>query len=102
MNNESKINYYTQWLEVEANPKNCAIRLLEDSADRGYIFDGFQEKRIRKREEIENKEESPLKKRKGNNGESIDSEISPLLHQLESLEEQIAILKEQISNKINK
>jgi len=30
------------WLEKEPNPWNCSIRLIEDSIDRGYIFDGFK------------------------------------------------------------
>lgn len=30
-----------EWFEAEPNPKNCAIRLLEDGQDRGYIFEGF-------------------------------------------------------------
>jgi broad specificity phosphatase PhoE len=30
-----------EWFEDEPNPNNCAIRLLEDSEDRGYLFEGF-------------------------------------------------------------
>lgn len=30
-----------EWMENEPNPKNCSIRLLEDGADKGYIFKGF-------------------------------------------------------------
>jgi broad specificity phosphatase PhoE len=30
-----------EWFEDEPNPKNCAIRLLENGVDRGYIFSGF-------------------------------------------------------------
>lgn len=30
------------WLEEEPNPQNCSVRLIEDSEDRGYIFDGFK------------------------------------------------------------
>lgn len=28
-----------EWFEAEQNPKNCAIRLIEDGEDKGYIFD---------------------------------------------------------------
>ena len=30
-----------EWFEHEPNPNNCAIRLLDDGVDRGYLFDGF-------------------------------------------------------------
>ena len=30
-----------EWMHNEANPKNCSIRLIEDSVDKGYIFPGF-------------------------------------------------------------
>jgi len=30
-----------EWLEKEPNPKNCAIRLIEDGDDKGYIFKGY-------------------------------------------------------------
>ena len=30
-----------EWFEDEPNPANCAIRLIEDSEDRGYVFPGF-------------------------------------------------------------
>jgi broad specificity phosphatase PhoE len=30
-----------EWLEAEANPHNCAIRLIENGIDRGYVFGGF-------------------------------------------------------------
>jgi len=30
-----------EWFEDERNPSNCAIRLLEDGQDKGYIFEGF-------------------------------------------------------------
>lgn len=32
-----------EWFEEEPNPKNCAIRLIEDGEDQGYIFEGFSE-----------------------------------------------------------
>lgn len=35
------MHYTPEWLEKEANPKNCAIRLIEDGVDKGYIFEGF-------------------------------------------------------------
>lgn len=30
-----------EFLEKEPNPNNCSVRLLENSQDKGYIFDGF-------------------------------------------------------------
>lgn len=30
-----------EWFEAEPNPSNCAIRLIEDGKDRGYLFEGF-------------------------------------------------------------
>ena len=30
-----------EWFEAEPNPANCAIRLLDDRGDRGYLFAGF-------------------------------------------------------------
>lgn len=30
-----------EWFEAEPNPKNCAIRVIEDGRDRGYLFEGF-------------------------------------------------------------
>jgi 2,3-bisphosphoglycerate-dependent phosphoglycerate mutase len=30
-----------EWFEAERNPHNCAIRVLEDGADKGYVFNGF-------------------------------------------------------------
>ena len=30
-----------EWFEGEANPRNCAIRLIQDGEDRGYLFEGF-------------------------------------------------------------
>lgn len=30
-----------EWFEAEPNPHNCAVRLLEGSQDRGYLFEGF-------------------------------------------------------------
>ena len=30
-----------EWFEAEVNPNNCAIRLIDTGADRGYLFDGF-------------------------------------------------------------
>ena len=30
-----------EWFEAERNPSNCAIRLIDGGADRGYVFDGF-------------------------------------------------------------
>ena len=30
-----------EWFEAEKNPNNCAVRLLEDGVDRGYLFEGF-------------------------------------------------------------
>ena len=35
------LNLSPEWFDDEPNPKNCAIRLLEDARDRGYIFPGF-------------------------------------------------------------
>jgi broad specificity phosphatase PhoE len=31
-----------EWFEAEPNPNNCAVRLIEDSVDRGYLFSGFE------------------------------------------------------------
>ena len=30
-----------EWFETEANPKNCAVRLLDAGDDKGYLFPGF-------------------------------------------------------------
>ena len=30
-----------EWFEAEPNPNNCAIRMIDRGADRGYLFDGF-------------------------------------------------------------
>ena len=30
-----------EWFEAEPNPPNCAVRLIEDGADCGYLFGGF-------------------------------------------------------------
>ncbi len=30
-----------EWLEDEKNPGNCAVRLIDDDGDQGYIFEGF-------------------------------------------------------------
>jgi len=30
-----------EWFEEEPNPGNCAVRLLQDGEDKGYIFKGF-------------------------------------------------------------
>ena len=30
-----------EWFEAERNPYNCAIRVIDRGADRGYMFDGF-------------------------------------------------------------
>jgi len=30
-----------EWFEAEANPLNCAIRLIDGGVDRGYVFGGF-------------------------------------------------------------
>lgn len=30
-----------EWFENEPNPANCAIRLIEDGRDYGYLFEGF-------------------------------------------------------------
>jgi len=30
-----------EWFEAETNPNNCAIRLIDDGLDRGYVFAGF-------------------------------------------------------------
>jgi broad specificity phosphatase PhoE len=30
-----------EWFEAEANPNNCAIRLIDGGADKGYVFGGF-------------------------------------------------------------
>ena len=34
-------HFSPEWFEKEPNPRNGAIRLIEGSTDRGYIFDGF-------------------------------------------------------------
>jgi 2,3-bisphosphoglycerate-dependent phosphoglycerate mutase len=31
-----------EWFDAEPNPQNCAIRLIEDGDDRGYLFGGFR------------------------------------------------------------
>jgi 2,3-bisphosphoglycerate-dependent phosphoglycerate mutase len=33
-----------EWFEDERNPMNCAIRLIDDGQDRGYLFEGFPPK----------------------------------------------------------
>ena len=38
-------HYTPEWFEEEPNPANCAIRLIDDGEDRGYIFEGFRTKR---------------------------------------------------------
>jgi broad specificity phosphatase PhoE len=30
-----------EWFEEERNPNNCAIRLIDDGGDQGFVFDGF-------------------------------------------------------------
>ena len=30
-----------EWMHQEPNPTNCSVRLIEDSEDKGYIFDQF-------------------------------------------------------------
>jgi broad specificity phosphatase PhoE len=30
-----------EWFEAEANPNNCAIRLVDHGTDQGYVFAGF-------------------------------------------------------------
>lgn len=30
-----------EWFESEPNPNNCAIRIINDQGDCGYLFDGF-------------------------------------------------------------
>lgn len=30
-----------EWLEVEPNPLNCSIRLIEGGVDKGYVFEGY-------------------------------------------------------------
>lgn len=30
-----------EWFEAEANPSNCAIRVIDDGVDQGYVFAGF-------------------------------------------------------------
>lgn len=30
-----------EWFAAEANPNNCAVRLIEGGADKGYVFGGF-------------------------------------------------------------
>jgi broad specificity phosphatase PhoE len=37
-----------EWFEAEPNPSNCAIRLIEGSEDKGYIFEGFPRQEPRK------------------------------------------------------
>lgn len=34
-------HFSPEWFEAEPNPKNGAIRLIEGSTDRGYLFEGF-------------------------------------------------------------
>lgn len=34
-----------EWFESQPNPKNCSVRLIEGTEDRGYIFSGFEEPR---------------------------------------------------------
>jgi 2,3-bisphosphoglycerate-dependent phosphoglycerate mutase len=37
----SWMHYPWEWFEVEPNPKNCSVRLIEDGEDKEYIFKGF-------------------------------------------------------------
>ena len=37
-------HYTPEWFEDEPNPNNCAIRLIEDGEDMGYIYPGFSRK----------------------------------------------------------
>jgi 2,3-bisphosphoglycerate-dependent phosphoglycerate mutase len=30
-----------EWFEAEANPNNCAIRVIDSGVDKGYVFGGF-------------------------------------------------------------
>jgi broad specificity phosphatase PhoE len=39
------MQYTPEWMEVEANPNNCSIRLLQGKHDRGTIYEGFSEYR---------------------------------------------------------
>lgn len=34
-------HFSPEWFEREPNPHNCAIRILDGGADRGYLFAGF-------------------------------------------------------------
>ena len=34
-------HYSPEWFEDEPNPRNCAIRLIQDGEDKGYLFRGF-------------------------------------------------------------
>ena len=36
-------HFSPEWFEAESNPRNGAVRLIEGSTDRGYIFDGFRD-----------------------------------------------------------
>lgn len=31
-----------EWFEAEPNPNNCAVRLIDNSGDRGWVFPGFE------------------------------------------------------------
>jgi 2,3-bisphosphoglycerate-dependent phosphoglycerate mutase len=31
-----------EWFEAEANPANCAVRVIDGGIDKGYLFDGFR------------------------------------------------------------
>lgn len=33
-------HYSPEWFEKEPNPKNCAIRLIQNNQDKGYIYEG--------------------------------------------------------------
>ncbi len=35
------LHHTPEWFEAEKNPKNCSIRLIEDSEDQGYVYEGF-------------------------------------------------------------
>ena len=37
-----RLHHSPEWFEKEPNPKNCAIRFLQDHSDDGYVFAGFE------------------------------------------------------------
>jgi len=39
------MQYTPEWMEVEPNPNNCSIRLLQGKHDHGTIYEGFSEYR---------------------------------------------------------